>query len=79
MALAGNVPLLLLAHGRPDEIDEHVRRLCAELAAGGGYLLGAAPRLTEGIPPENYLAMVRAVHRYGRYGRLGEAHGELRQ
>ena len=25
----------------------------------------------DGIPPENFLAMVQAVHRYGRYGRFG--------
>jgi hypothetical protein len=26
----------------------------------------------EGIPPENFVAMIQAVHKYGRYGSLGE-------
>ena len=73
MALAGNISALQLAYSRPDEIDERVRQQCIEVAAGGGYVLGAAPRITDGIPPENFMAMVNAVHRYGRYGRLGQA------
>ncbi|MEZ4769377.1 MAG: substrate-binding domain-containing protein [Caldilineales bacterium] len=75
MAFAGGMPALLLAYGRPDEISERVRHLCAGLAAGGGYVLGAAPRITDGIPPENFLAMVQAAQRYGHYGRLGQAEG----
>lgn len=73
IAFAGNIPALLLAYGRPDEIEERVRQQCMELAAGGGYVLGAAPRITDGIPPENFLAMIQAVHRYGHYGRLGQS------
>ena len=71
IAFAGNIPALLLAYGRPDEIDERVRQQCVDMAAGGGYVLGAAPRITDGIPPENFLAMIQAVHRYGHYDRLG--------
>lgn len=79
IAFAGNIPALLLAYGRPDEIDERVRQQCMDVAAGGGYVLGAAPRITDGIPPENFLAMIQAVHRYGHYARLGqrEAASEL--
>ena len=73
MAFVGNIPTLLLAYGRPDEIDERVRHQCVELAPGGGYVLGSSPSIMEGIPPENFLAMIQAVHRYGRYGRLGQA------
>jgi hypothetical protein len=25
----------------------------------------------DGIPPENFVTMVKAVHKYGRYGALG--------
>ena len=51
--------------------EERVKRLCVDLAPGGGYVLGSSPGIMEGIPPENFLAMVQAVHRHGRYGRLG--------
>jgi uroporphyrinogen-III decarboxylase len=37
------------------------------LAPGGGYVLGSAANITEGIPPHNLVALVQAVHRYGRY------------
>lgn len=72
IAFAGNIPALLLAYGRPDEIAERVRQQCIAHASGGGYVLGCAPRITDGIPPENFLAMVQAIHRYGQYGRLGQ-------
>jgi len=26
----------------------------------------------EGIPPENFVTMIQAVHKFGRYGSLGE-------
>ena len=71
MAFVGNIPTLLLTYGSEDEIEERVKQLCVDLAPGGGYVLGSSPGIMEGIPPENFLAMVQAVHRYGRYGRLG--------
>jgi uroporphyrinogen-III decarboxylase len=74
----GNIPTLLLTYGSEDEITERVKQQCLDLAPGGGYVLGASPGIMEGIPPENFLAMVQAVHRYGRYGRfarLGQADG----
>ncbi|MCB0256726.1 MAG: substrate-binding domain-containing protein [Anaerolineae bacterium] len=73
VAFAGNIPALLLAYGHPDEIEERVRQQCAAAAAGGGYVLGTAPRITEGIRPENFVAMIQAAHRFGRYDHLGRA------
>jgi uroporphyrinogen decarboxylase len=73
LAFVGNIPALLLAYGRQDEIAERVRQLCVDVAPGGGFVLGSSPGITEGIPPENFLAMVQAVHRYGHYGRLGQS------
>ena len=73
MALIDNVPTDLLAHGRRNEIEEKVREVCAQLAPGGGYALGTACGLADDIPPESFVAMAEAVHRYGRYGSLGHA------
>jgi uroporphyrinogen-III decarboxylase len=35
-------------------------------------LLGSSTGIVEGIPPENLVAMTKAVHKYGRYGALGQ-------
>jgi LacI family transcriptional regulator len=71
MALVGGVPLSLLAYGSWETIEETVRRTCASLAPGGGYVLGASGPITEGVPPQNVWAMVQATHKYGSYATLG--------
>ena len=58
-----------------EEIERRVRQQCIDLAPGGGYVLGCSPGIVDGIPPENFMAMVHAVHRYGRVGPLGQADG----
>jgi LacI family transcriptional regulator len=71
VALVGNIPTDLLVRGAQAEIEERVRECCSRLAPGGGYVLGSAGGIGDDIPPENFVAMVQAVHRYGRYGSLG--------
>jgi hypothetical protein len=72
MALMGNIPTALLAHGSKEEIEEKVREYCVNLAPSGGYVLGSSNGIGEGIPPQNFVAMTQAVHKYGRYGSLGK-------
>lgn len=72
MALMGNIPTALLAHGSKEEIEEKVREYCVNLASNGGYVLGSSNGIGEGIPPQNFVAMTQAVHKYGRYGSLGK-------
>jgi uroporphyrinogen-III decarboxylase len=71
MALVGNIPTPLLAYGTRQEIEDMVKEYCAKLAPGGGYVLSSSSSIMEGIPPENFVTMTQAVHRYGRYGSLG--------
>ena len=73
MALIGNLPTALLAYGNKDQHEEKVKEYCVKLASGGGYVFGSSSGIIEGIPPENFVAMTRAVHKYGRYGSLGQA------
>ena len=68
LALAGNISTELLTSGNPDEIEKQVRISCARLAPGGGYVLGVSGAISDNIPPENFVAMAQAVHKYGRYG-----------
>ena len=73
MALIGNVHTPLLAFGAREEVEEKVREYCITVAPGGGYVLGSSTSIMEGVNPENFETMVRAVHKYGRYGCLGQA------
>ena len=72
MALVGGIPPALLAHGNDSAIEQKVREYCIRLAPGGGYVFGSSGEIGKGTPPENFVAMTRAVHKYGRYGALGE-------
>jgi len=71
MAIVGNIPTVLLAYGTKEEIEETVREYCIRLAPGGGWVLGSSTSIMEGVNPENFVAMIRAAHKYGRYGSLG--------
>jgi len=73
MSFFGNVHTPLLAYGRPEEIEAKVKEYCLTVAPGGGYVLGSSTSIMDGIPPENFVTMIRAAHKYGRYGSLGEA------
>jgi LacI family transcriptional regulator len=71
MALMGNLPLALLAYGNQARIEEQTREYCAKLGPGGGYVFGSSGSITDDIPPENFMTMIQAVHKFGRYGSLG--------
>ncbi|MEA3337926.1 MAG: substrate-binding domain-containing protein [Chloroflexota bacterium] len=79
IAMVGNIPVALLAYGKKETIDEKVREYCMKLAPGGGYVLGSSNSIMQGIPPENFLAMIEAVHRYGRYDRPGDGTAAVTQ
>jgi uroporphyrinogen decarboxylase len=46
--------------GSPQQIKAEVRHLCAEMGAGGGYILAPAKSLQPGTPVENAAAIVEA-------------------
>jgi uroporphyrinogen-III decarboxylase len=68
MALIGNVHTPLLAYGTKEQIEEVVKEYCEKLAPGGGYVLGSSTSIMDGIPPENFVVMIEATHKYGHYG-----------
>lgn len=57
----------ILPLGSPSEVEEEIRRVINILGPGGGYLLSAVHTITNDVPPENIIAMARAVERHGRY------------
>jgi uroporphyrinogen decarboxylase len=75
MAFIGNIHTPLLAYGSSEEIEAKVKEYCMQVAPGGGYVLGSSTSIMDGIPPVNFVTMVAAVHKYGRYGSLGVNRG----
>ena len=67
LAFAGNVSNELLRSGTPEEVEERVRYLMKHVAPGGGYCLAAGNSVTEWGKFENYIAMLRAAEKYGKY------------
>lgn len=72
LALVGNIGADLLAKGSRDEIEEQVRVCCTRLGPGGGYVLSSSGTALDDVPPWAFVALAQAVHKYGRYGALGQ-------
>jgi hypothetical protein len=66
-ALFGNIETVLLASGPRQKIENDVKVHCDSLKEGGGYILGSSSSIFDGIPPENFISMVKAAHKYGRF------------
>ncbi len=51
----------VLGSGTPDEVRAEVRRRVADLAPGGGFVFAAVHNIQPNVPPENVIAMWRAM------------------
>ncbi len=68
LCLIGNVDVgETLSRGTPEMVDEEVKEKISRLAPGGGYCIGSSNGITDYVPLENYIAMIEASVRYGRY------------
>jgi uroporphyrinogen decarboxylase len=64
----GNIDCMhLLPFGSEEEVAQSVKETLAEAAPGGGYIASSSNSIHPGCRPENYVAMVRAVKKYGVY------------
>lgn len=57
----------MLPVGSPREIEDEVQRRIEDLAPGGGFIFAATQAIQPDTPPENILAMLRGLERYGSY------------
>jgi hypothetical protein len=74
ICFSGNIDIAgVLAFGTPDEVEEDVREHIECLSGDGGYILTSSHSITNDIPYENFMAMIKAGHRYGRYPLCGNA------
>lgn len=64
LALIGNIDVAgILSCGTPDEVYRDTAAHIARL--GPGYVVCSSHSIIDSVPPENYLAMVRAAHECG--------------
>ncbi len=57
----------VLPFGSPAEVRKEVREVIEQLAPGGGYILASVHTIQKNVPPQNIIAMVEALERYGQY------------
>lgn len=68
ICLVGNIDCRdLLCFGTEDEVEQVVKETIAVAAPGGGYMLCSSNSIHPDVPPQNYIAMVRAGQEYGGY------------
>lgn len=68
MCILGNIDCRnLLPFGTEEEVRKSVRETIEKVAPGGGYIISSSNTIHPGCRAENYIAMVQAAHRYGRY------------
>jgi len=66
LCLLGNIDCRnLLCFGTEEEVEESVKETIEKAAPGGGYIISSSNSIHPGCQPENYIAMVRAAHKYG--------------
>ncbi len=66
--IVGNIDCQeLLPNGSKDEVDRVVKQTIDIASPGGGYIISSSNSIHPGVKPENYIAMIEAVHKYGLY------------
>ena len=68
LCLCGNINLdSTLTLGTPADVEEEVELRIRTIAPGGGYCCGSSNSIPEYVPYENYLAMIEAIRKFGKY------------
>jgi len=68
LCLIGNIDLgYTLTRGTPEETEQEVKEKIRDLAPGGGYVVSSSNTIPDYVKPENYIAMIEAVKKYGKY------------
>jgi len=68
LCIMGNIDCgELLCHGSETDVEESVKACIESGGWGGGLIVSSSNSIHHGVKPENYSAMIKAVHRHGRY------------
>jgi hypothetical protein len=66
-AISGGIPNVLLSFGKPDQVRDFVKRVLAEVASDGGYILDAGAIMQNDTSIENMQVLTRAAREFGVY------------
>ena len=66
VAVLGGADVDFLARHTPDEVRRYARTMLDACAPGGGFAMGTGNSVTNYIPVENYVAMLRALAEFNR-------------
>lgn len=68
MCLVGNIDCRDLLETAPEEeVEKTVKETIEKAGPGGGYIISSSNSIHPDCKPENYIAMIRAAHKYGGY------------
>ena len=68
IAVIGNIDCAhLLSFGSKEDVQTAVKECIQKASPGGGHIISSSNVIHDGVPPENYAAMIDATKEYGRY------------
>jgi uroporphyrinogen decarboxylase len=68
IAVIGNIDCAhLLSFGSKQEVQTAVKECIQKASPGGGHIISSSNVIHDGVPPENYAAMINATKEYGHY------------
>lgn len=68
LCLLGNIDgINILQNGNPEDTASEVIRCLKEGASGGGYIIKSSTDIHSRVKPDNFVAMLKAIKKYGIY------------
>ena len=68
ICLVGNIDCgELLSNGSTEEVEAAVKECILKASFNGGYIISSSNSIHSSVKPENYLAMLRATKKFGKY------------
>jgi len=68
VTLSGGINLTFpLITGTPADVERTIEELCAVMKPGGRWEAASSHSIVNYVPHENFVTMINALHRYGRY------------
>lgn len=68
ITFSGNVDIEFpLVRGTPEDVEKDVKEHCEVMMKGGRYEASSSHSVVNYIPHENFITMINAFHKYGRY------------
>lgn len=67
ICVMGNIDVGLLSLGSVDEVVQATKECLLNASPGGGHILSSGNSISSSVKPENFMAMVETVKRWGRY------------